>query len=108
MSKWNLRNTLVGLNYGGKIKAIYDGFEGEIKKGSYGTDAAGRSRYVPEKPEKVTFVTFNAKARCHSGWTVEPHEIKLKVNNQIIDLSSLKDDPDAYFAVQSLIEQAKI
>ena len=106
MSKWNLKNTLTALNYA-KITAIYDGQEGVVRKGGYGTDAVGRSQYVPEKPEKVTFVTFNAKARCHSSCAVEPHKIKLKVNNQIIDLESLKDDPDAYFAVHALIEQAK-
>lgn len=106
MSKWNLRNTLTSLSYA-NVKAIYDGQEGKIQKGSYGTDAVGRSRYVPENPERVVFVAFNEKARCHSSFSVEPHRVQLKVNNQIIDLSSLKDDPEAYFKVHSLIEQAQ-
>lgn len=102
----NLRNTLTALSYV-NIKAIYDGFEGEIQKGSYGTDAVGRSQYVPEQPERVVFVTFNKKARCHSGFSVEPHRVQLKVNNQIIDLSSFKDDTNAYYAIHKLIEDAK-
>ena len=91
----NLRNTLTALSYV-NIKAIYDGFEGEIQKGSYGTDAVGRSQYVPEQPERVVFVTFNKKARCHSGFSVEPHRVQLKVNNQIIDREMNDAEFDQY------------
>jgi hypothetical protein len=104
MSKWNLRNTLTALNYS-RIKALYKDHEGKIEKGSYGTDAVGRSQYVATNPDKVVFVTFSNG--CYSGELVEPHEIKLKINNQIIDLSSLKDDPDAYFVVHALIATTK-
>jgi hypothetical protein len=100
--KWDYRNTLTALNYSGKIKAIYNGYLGTVKKGGYGTDAVGRSRYVSEPEGRVEFTSNNY---CVS---IKASDIKsLAVAGNVIDISDLCDKEDAYFEIMRRIESFK-
>lgn len=101
--KWNYRNTLTSINYGySNIKVLYNGYQGIVIKGSYGTDGAGRSVYIPCKKDEVEF---------HFGHTilsVDPKDIKnLLVNNQVVYIGDLIGDEDAYFEIHRRIKEAQ-